>query len=120
MQRVECHPQPNHGQRDLGVDANNDSDRSAQVRDTGEVAKSVGRVGIDDVQRGDVDDDAASAVPTHLLDQVLLEASQLGVIQRRMDGSDQEAALPQDEHQGRLRRPGELVAGSPARVPRRS
>ena len=109
MHRVEGHAQPNHGERDLGVDANNDGDRSAEVRDVGEVAKSVGRIGIDDVQRSNVDEDAPDTVPTHLLDQVVLESLQLGVIQRGVDRSDQEAALPQDGHQMRLRRPGELT-----------
>jgi hypothetical protein len=54
------------------------------------------RVGIDDVKRGDVDDDAPSAVPANLLDQVALEALQLGVVKGGVDGRDQVTTLPQD------------------------
>ena len=65
----------------------------------GEVAQGVGGVGVDDVECGDVDDDAPGAVPPDLVDQVVLESLQLAVVQGGVDGRDEVAALPQDGDQ---------------------
>ena len=56
-------------------------------------AQGQGGERVDDVEGGDVDDDAARAVLADLLDEVVLEADQLGVVQGSVDRCDQ-GAIP--------------------------
>jgi hypothetical protein len=56
---------------------------------------------VQDVEGRDVDDDPAGLAPTDLLDQVLLEADQLGVIEDRVDRGDEVGALTHDRDQCR-------------------
>ena len=51
---------------------------------------------VEHVQRGDVDDHAAGAAGADLVDQVVLEADHLRVVQGSVDRRDQVAALAQD------------------------
>ena len=58
--------------------------------------------GVEHIDRCDIDDDAATAVPADLFDEVVLEPGQLPIIERRMDGCDQVAAQPEDRDGFRL------------------
>jgi len=60
-----------------------------------------GPEGVQDVQRGDVDDDAARTMAADLANQVPLEPNHLGVIERGMDRRNQVGALSQDGDQRR-------------------
>ena len=101
---VQVQAEAHHGVGDVGVDPDDHGAGAAQARPCpGEVAQGVGGVGVDDVECGDVDDDARGAVPPDLVDQVVLEPLQLTVVQGGVDGRDQVAALPQDGDQQWLR-----------------
>src|SRR6478735_10989782 len=78
---VQVQAEAHHGVGDVRVDPDDDSAGAAKAGHPGQVAQGVGRVGVDDVERGDVDDDAFDAVSPALVDQVVLESLQLGVVQ---------------------------------------
>ena len=56
---------------------------------------------VEDVERGDVDDDPPRPVLADLVDEVLLEPHQLGVVERGVDRGDQEVPLAQDRDEHR-------------------
>ena len=56
---------------------------------------------VDDVEGGDVDDDAARPVLADLVDEVVLEPDQLGVVEGSVHRCDQGGSLSHDGHQSR-------------------
>ena len=79
---VHVHAQANRREGDIRIDTDNDCGGAAQAGHLGEVVQRAGREGIQHIQRGDVDDDAARAVATNLVDEVALETQQLTVVER--------------------------------------
>src|SRR5207253_1918725 len=65
----EREPELDHRKRDLRLDADDDRLRAAQPNHVSHITEGPGGEGIDHVQRGDVDDDAARAEMSDLLDQ---------------------------------------------------
>jgi ABC-type transporter Mla MlaB component len=94
--RLERQPPRHHGQRDRRPDPDHHGPGPAEPGGRAEGAQGVGGEGVDDVERGDVDDHSAGPPSTYLLHQVLLEAHQLAVVQGGVDGRDERAALGED------------------------
>ena len=100
--RSGAHAELHHRERDVGLDADDDGVRAAQAGHLGDAAQRVETERVDDVQRGDVDDDAPGAVPADLVDQVVAgTASVCGVVQGSVDRRDQVRALSQDRDERR-------------------
>src|SRR4051795_4406043 len=67
---LELHPQLHHREGDLGLDAHDHGLRATQPRHVGDAAQRAGDERVHDVERGDVDDDPAGAVPGDLAHDV--------------------------------------------------
>jgi hypothetical protein len=107
--RAGVHPELHHGEGDVGLDADDHRHRPPQPGHLRDVAQRPGPERVQDVERGHVDDHAAGPVGPDPVDQVLLEAHQLRVVQRGVHRGDQVRTLPQDREQ-----PGDGGHGPPA------
>jgi hypothetical protein len=95
------HAQPHHGVRHVRLDAHDHGQRAAQPRHLRDGPQGLGAEAVEDVERRDVDDDAAGPVLADLADEVVLEPDQLGVVQRGVDGRHERPSLPQDGDESR-------------------
>jgi anti-anti-sigma regulatory factor len=91
--RLEAQPPRHHGERDRRADPHHHGPGAAEPGGRAEAAQGVGGEGVDDVERGDVDDHAPGPPPADLVHQVLLEPHELAVVQGGVDGRDEGAAL---------------------------
>src|SRR5919197_6520589 len=106
-----------HGERHLRLDADDDRLRPAQPRHVSDVPQGPHGERVHDVERGDVDDHPARAVPPHLGHQAIAEAFQIAVGQRRLDGRDEIRALLEDRHPHHCLPTLPLARASPPRPP---
>jgi hypothetical protein len=93
---VETHAESHHREGNRRLDADDHRFRAPEPGRMGQVEQRAGAEGVHDVERGDIDDDAARAMGTDLLDEILLELDDLAVVQRLVDRGDEIATLPQD------------------------
>src|SRR5215217_9297282 len=70
---LELHAELDHGEGHLGLDADDHRLRAAQAGHHRDAAQGARDEGVHDVQRGDVDDDAAGAVAGHLAHDVVAQ-----------------------------------------------
>src|SRR5919201_4426839 len=70
---LEAHPELDHREGHLGLNANNHRLRAAESRHVGDPAQRTRCKRVHHVQRRDVHDDSARAEPAYLLDQVVLQ-----------------------------------------------
>src|SRR4051794_34868146 len=70
---LEAHPELDHREGDLGLDADDDRAGAAQPGHHRDAAQGPGDEGVHDVERGDVDDDAPGAMAGDLGHHVVLE-----------------------------------------------
>src|SRR5438034_215834 len=103
-------PQLHHRERHLRLDADDDRLGRAEAPHLGDVAQGADGEGVHHVERGDVDDHPARAIPADLRDQAVAEALQIGVGQRRLDGRDEVVALLEDRYPHRHLRPEASLA----------
>ena len=94
--------EPDHGERDVRVDPDDHGAGAAEAGHPGQVSQGVRGEGVEHIDRCEVDDDAVTAIPADLLDEVVLEPGELSVVERRVDGRDQVTALPEDGDERRL------------------
>src|SRR5215218_2474472 len=93
---LELHPQLHHREGDLGLDAHDHRLGAAQPRHVRDPAQRAGDERVHHVERGDVDDDPARAVPRDLAHHVLAQLQDVRVGQRGLDRGDQDWALLED------------------------
>ena len=96
VHRLEGQAPRHHGEGDGRPDPDHHGPGAAEPGSRTEAAQGVGGEGVDDVERGDVDDDPAGPSSTDLVHQVLLEAHELAVVEGGVDGRDQVPALGED------------------------
>src|SRR5215208_7528502 len=90
MDVLEVHPELDHRERDLRLDADDHRLGAAQARHVGDPAQRARDERVHDVERRDVDDDPARAEAPDLLHHVVLQADHVGVRERGLDRGDQE------------------------------
>src|SRR5438132_8080715 len=93
---LERQPELHHREGDLGLDPHDHRPRTAQPCHMRDVAQGADGERIHDVERRDVDDDAARPKPPHTLDQRLAQLRQIGIGERRLDRRDQVVTLLQN------------------------
>src|SRR4051794_11049452 len=76
---LELHPELDHRERHLGLDADDHGLRAAQARHVRDPAERARDERVHDVERGDVDDDAPRPVAGDLVHDVLAELQDVGV-----------------------------------------
>ena len=77
-----------------------------QAGDLGECTQGVAREGVDDVERGDVDDHSLRPVPPDLVEELRAEPEELAVVERGVEGRDEVPSVAA----------GSRRAAAPARV----
>src|SRR2546421_593287 len=87
-----------HREGNVGLDADDHRFGAAQPRHVRDVAQRTHRERVHDVERGDVDDDAATARAPDLSDQRFAEMGEIGVSEGRLDGRDEILPLPQNRY----------------------
>lgn len=85
-----------HRERDVGLDADYDGLRPAQLDGVGDGAQGACGERIHHIKRGNVHDNPAGAKLANAINEVVLQLQQLGVGERGLDGSDQVIALFED------------------------
>ncbi len=93
---VECHAKLHDGERNVGLNTDDDGDGTAEAGHVSEVAQRTGAEGVEHVECSDVDDDALGPVSADLLDEVFLESDELGVVQGGVDRGDEEVSLSEN------------------------
>src|SRR5215203_1001744 len=93
---LELHPELDHREGDLGLDADDHRLGPAQAGHVRDPAQGARDERVHDVERGDVDDDAARPVPGDLAHDVLAQLQHVRVRERRLDRCDQDGALLED------------------------
>src|SRR3954466_14084303 len=93
---LEAHPELDHRERDLRLDADDHRRRAAQPGHHGDAAQGARDERVHHVERGDVDDDPARAVARDLRHHVVAQLEHVAVGQGRLDRGDQERALLED------------------------
>ena len=96
VHRFEGESPRHHGEGDGRPDTHHHGPGAAEPGGRSQAAQGVGGERVDDVEGGDVDDDTARSSSTDLVHQVVLEAHELAVVECRVDGRDEVAALGQD------------------------
>src|SRR3954447_3734468 len=76
---LEAHPELDHRERHLGLDADDHGLRAAQARHVRDPAERARDERVHDVERGDVDDDAPRPVAGDLVHDVLAQLQDVGV-----------------------------------------
>ena len=66
-----------HGERDVWLNADDHGPGTPQPGHLGQLAQRGGGERVDHVEGGDVDDHPAGAIPSDLIDEVVLESDQL-------------------------------------------
>src|SRR5688572_16662722 len=94
----EREPQLDHRERDLGLDADDDGLGAAHLENLADAAQRPDRERIHDVEHRDVDDDALRPELPDPLRQVVAEAEQVRVRERRLDAGDQVVPLLEDRN----------------------
>ena len=102
------HRQAHERHGDLRRDADHHRLGTAQPGHVGEISQGARGERVEHVDRSDVDQDAAGPLAAHPVEQVLLQARQLLVVERGVDGDDEVRPLGQD---GRRQRGGRRRSG---------
>src|SRR4051812_11967496 len=68
---IQIQTQTHHRVGDFRIDSHDHRPGTTEASDVGQVSQGTGGVGIHDVEGGDVDDDARSAVLADLVDQIV-------------------------------------------------
>src|SRR3954453_17217053 len=89
---LELHPELDHGEGNLGLDADDHRLGAAQARHVGDSAQGARDEGVHHVERGDVDDDPARAVARDLAHHVLAQLEDIRVRQGGLDRGDEDRA----------------------------
>src|SRR5215472_10517635 len=95
---LEVQAQLHHGERDVWLDADNDRARTSQLGDVHDRAKGACCEGIQDVERGHVDDHPTAPVGAHLTGELVAKLDEILVGQRRLNRRDEYFALLQDRY----------------------
>ena len=93
--------QLDEGERHLGLDADDDGLGASQPRHVRKIVERFRGERVEDVERGHVDDDSSRPVDADLVDEIGLELHQLLVVERGVDGGDQEVPLAKDRDEHR-------------------
>src|SRR5919108_5780141 len=96
--RLEIEPEAHHRHRPVGLDPDDHRLRPAETRHERDRPQRPGDERVDDVECPDVDDDAARAMASDSLGEVVPKGEYLSVAQGILDRRDQVLALLQDRH----------------------
>jgi hypothetical protein len=96
VERLEVQVELHHRDRHVGLDSDDQCLCAAEPGGNCDRAERAGDEGVDDVQRPDVDDEPACALPADPLGQLVAEGEDLAVAQVRLDRGDQVIALAKD------------------------
>src|SRR3989441_1652334 len=90
--------QLHHRERDVGLDAHDHCFGAPQPRHVRDVAQRTHRERVHDVERGDIDDDAATARAPDLGDQRFAKMGKIRISEGRLDGRNEILPLPQNRY----------------------
>src|ERR1041385_1689148 len=90
--------QLHHGEGDVGLDADDDGLRPAQFEHVGDGPQRARGEGIDDIEHGDIDDDATGTGLADAIRQVVPQPQQVGVREDGLDAGDEVISLFEDRN----------------------
>ena len=93
---TEVGAQFDHGEGHVGIDTDDHRAGAAEIRHSGDVPQGPGAEGVEDVERGYVDDDSARPVAPHSVDQLVLEPEELAVVECGVDRGNEMGPLPEN------------------------
>ena len=93
-----------HGEGNVGLDANDNCRGSAQLKHVGDRAKSARRKRINDIEHRDVDNDTLRTIPADPLGKIVSERQKVGVSEGGLNACNEVITLLEDRDVHALRR----------------